>query len=108
MKNETNNTNIIEGRNPVIEAIRSGRSIDKLLIQTGEKNGSIRKVIALAKEKKIVITEADKAKLDKMGIYYGEDWITLQKNSKAKKKAAKKLGLTTKNYDCEYELSVSK
>lgn len=52
--------------------------------------------------------EANKAKLDKMGIYYGEDWITLQKNSKAKKKAAKKLGLTTKNYDCEYELSVSK
>ena len=68
MKNETNNTNIIEGRNPVIEAIRSGRSIDKLLIQTGEKNGSIRKVIALAKEKKIVITEADKAKLDKISV----------------------------------------
>lgn len=68
MKNEINTTNIIEGRNPVMEAIRSGRSIDKLLIQTGEKNGSIRKVIALAKEKKIVVTEADKAKLDKISV----------------------------------------
>ena len=61
-----NTTNKIEGRNPVTEAIRSGRTIDKILIQSGEKNGSIRKIIALAREKKIVITEVDRAKLDKL------------------------------------------
>jgi len=63
---DTNNTGKIEGRNPVCEAIKSGRPIDKIFVQQGEKNGSIRKIIALAKEKKIVISEVDKAKLDKM------------------------------------------
>lgn len=62
----TENTSKIEGRNPVTEAIRSGRSIDKIFVQSGEKNGSIRKVIALAREKKIVIAEVDRQKLDKM------------------------------------------
>ena len=61
-----NTTNKIEGRNPVTEAIKSGRTIDKILVQSGEKNGSIRKIIALAREKKIVITEVDRAKLDKL------------------------------------------
>ncbi len=59
-------TNKIEGRNPVTEAIRSGRSIDKIFVQSGEKNGSIRKIIALAKENKIVITEVERQRLDKM------------------------------------------
>ena len=61
-----NTTNKIEGRNPVTEAIKSGRTIDKILVQSGEKNGSIRKIIALAREKKIVISEVDRARLDKL------------------------------------------
>ncbi len=60
------NTGKIEGRNPVTEAIRSGRTIDKIFVQAGEKNGSIRKIIALAREKRIVISEVDRAKLDRM------------------------------------------
>ena len=56
----------IEGRNPVMEAIKSGRSIDKLYVQSGDKNGSIRQIIALARKNKIVITEVDRQKLDKM------------------------------------------
>lgn len=63
---DTNNSGKIEGRNPVIEAIRSGRTIDKIFVQAGEKNGSIRKIIAMAKENKIVITEVDRGKLDKL------------------------------------------
>ena len=46
--------------------------------------------------------------LDKMGIYYGEDWLTLEKNKKRKKKAAKKIGLDKKAYDSEYEISINK
>lgn len=61
-----NTTNKIEGRNPVTEAIRSGRTIDKILIQAGDRNGSIRKIIALAKENKIVISEVERARLDKL------------------------------------------
>ena len=45
--------NIIYGRNPVMEALRSGRTIDKILVQKGEKHGSVIKILALAKEKRI-------------------------------------------------------
>lgn len=33
----------VEGRNPVIEAIKSGREIDKILIAKGSEQGSIQK-----------------------------------------------------------------
>ena len=56
----------IEGRNPVMEALRSGRPIDKIIVQNGEKHGSIIKILAMAKEKHIAISYADKAKLDTM------------------------------------------
>ena len=42
----------IEGRNPVIEAIKSGREIDKILVSA--KEGSIKKIVAMAKEKEIM------------------------------------------------------
>jgi 23S rRNA (guanosine2251-2'-O)-methyltransferase len=59
-----NRQDIIEGRNPVIEAIKSGRSINKILVAKGEKEGSINYLIALAKERKIVIQNVDRIKLD--------------------------------------------
>ena len=40
----------VEGRNAVIELLESGKDINKLYITKGEKNGSINKIIALAKE----------------------------------------------------------
>lgn len=58
------NINLIEGRNPVLEALKSGREIDKLFIQKGITQGSIRQIIAIAREKNILIKEVDKAKLD--------------------------------------------
>ena len=54
----------IMGRNPVLEAIRSGRSIDKILIKKGKYEGSIVPIIKKAKEVGIVLQEVDKAKLD--------------------------------------------
>ena len=59
----------IEGRNPVIEAIKNGREIDKIMIANGAKEGSIKKVIAMAKEKNIVIQYVDKNKLDEIEKY---------------------------------------
>jgi len=61
---EDDNLNLIEGRNPVLEALKSGREIDKLFIQKGAVEGSIRQIIAIAREKNILIKEVDKAKLD--------------------------------------------
>ena len=56
--------NILYGRNAVIEALKAGRDIDKLMVQKGEKEGSIIKIVGEAKDKGIVIIEVEKAKLD--------------------------------------------
>ena len=66
--NEVNNDydDIIEGRNAVIELLNSGRDINKLFIQKGEKHGSIHKIIAMARDRKIVFVEVEKSKLDLM------------------------------------------
>ena len=56
----------VEGRNSVIELIESGKDINKIYIAKGEKHGSITKIIAKAKEKKIVTVEIERDKLNKM------------------------------------------
>ena len=56
----------VEGRNSVLELLESGKDINKLYISDGEKHGSIHKIIALAKERKVVINKVDKYKLDRM------------------------------------------
>lgn len=54
----------IEGRNPVIEALRAGREINKLLVAKGSREGSIREVLALAREAGVVVQEVEKTRLD--------------------------------------------
>lgn len=56
----------VEGRNSVLELLNSERDINKLYIQKGEKHGSINKIVAIAKEKRVVIVEMDKNKMDEM------------------------------------------
>lgn len=56
----------IEGRNPVLELLNSTKDINKIFISKGERHGSINKIIAIAKQKKIVIVELEKSKLDTM------------------------------------------
>lgn len=56
----------IEGRNPVAEALKSGRNIDKLYIKKGQNQGSIIPIINMARKKGIQITEVDSHKLDSM------------------------------------------
>ena len=56
----------VEGRNSVIELLESGKDINKIFMAKGEKHGSINKIIALAKERKIVIVEIEKNKLNQM------------------------------------------
>ena len=45
----------IEGRNAVLEYLESGKDINKILVATGEKHGSINKIIAIAKEMKLPV-----------------------------------------------------
>lgn len=65
-KYDEDKINLIEGRNPVIEALKSGRDIDKIFIQKGANEGSIRQIIAMARESNILLKEVDKAKLDSL------------------------------------------
>ena len=69
MKNERfENTeqkpDVIAGRNPVSEAVRSNRPIDKILVAKGEKSGAIVGILAKARDKKIPVKEVDRTKLD--------------------------------------------
>ncbi|ETT80654.1 MULTISPECIES: 23S rRNA (guanosine(2251)-2'-O)-methyltransferase RlmB [Bacillus] len=56
----------IIGRNPVIEALRSGRDINKIWIAEGAAKGQVQIVLALAKENKIILQHAPKKKLDQL------------------------------------------
>lgn len=51
-------TLVLFGRNPVKEAIKSGRSIDKIFVlERNSHDGSMREILALAKERKLVVVE---------------------------------------------------
>ena len=58
--------NQVEGRNSVIELLESGKDINKIYVTRGEKHGSINKIIAKAKERKIIIVEKDKRQMQEM------------------------------------------
>lgn len=57
---------IIEGRNPVLEALDSGRDINKILVTDGNKEGSIKKIIAKAKDMGVIISYVDRQKLNSL------------------------------------------
>lgn len=57
---------IIEGRNAVIEALRSGENIDKIYLAKGETDKTLGHIASRAREKGIVVVEADRRKLDSM------------------------------------------
>ena len=56
----------IEGRNAVLELLESGKDINKIFVEKGEKHGSIHKIIAIAKERRIIIVEKEKRQMQEM------------------------------------------
>ena len=60
------NENLIEGRNAIIEAFRSGRTIDKLYIQDGLKDAAVQTVLREAKKKEAQVSFVSKDRLDAM------------------------------------------
>ena len=65
-KEEKNYDDQVEGRNSVLELLESGKDVNKIFIAKGERHGSINKIIAIAKEKGIIIVEKDKRQMDEM------------------------------------------
>ena len=56
-------TDLIVGRNAVLEALQSGRAIDSVWIARGDRTGSIGKILHLCREKGIVVKDVDEKKL---------------------------------------------
>ena len=60
--------NVVYGRNAVKELLASGRDIEKIFIQSGDREGSVNLLIGQASERRITIVEADRAKLDSLSM----------------------------------------
>lgn len=56
----------VEGRNSVLELLESGKEINKIFVSRGEKHGSINKIIAIAKEKRIIVVEKDRRQMEQI------------------------------------------
>lgn len=55
---------VLVGRNAVTEALKSGRGINKLLLASGDKEGSIREIMALAKDRGIIIQTVERSRIE--------------------------------------------
>lgn len=74
-KNDSLREDLIEGRNAVIEALRSEKNtIEQILVAAGDVKGSVNVIIGIAKEKGVVVKEVERKKLDQMsqtGVHQG-------------------------------------
>lgn len=60
------NDNLVIGRNAVIELLKSGREVENVLVAKGDREGSVNRIIAMCREKGIVVKTVDRKKLDAM------------------------------------------
>ena len=61
---------LIMGRNAVKEALRSGRSIDRILVNK-DQDGSLRELVGMTRDRNIQLREVEKGKLDEMCMPFG-------------------------------------
>ena len=57
---------ILTGRNPIREALKNHRDLEKLLVQKGELSGSAMEIVSRAKEQKIMVQVVEKSRLDEI------------------------------------------
>jgi len=65
-QNQEERDNIVCGRNSVIELMKGNRTVEKLLVSKGDKEGSVLLIISMARERNIPIIEAEKAQLERI------------------------------------------
>lgn len=58
--------NLLTGRNPIREAIKTGRDLEKLMIAKGELSGSAREIVSLAKKSGVMIQSVERTRLDQL------------------------------------------
>ncbi|MCI8662297.1 MAG: 23S rRNA (guanosine(2251)-2'-O)-methyltransferase RlmB [Hungatella sp.] len=69
---------LIEGRNAVLEAFRSGRTIDKLYVLDGCRDGPIQTILKEARKQDTIITFAARERLDQMARSKGHQGVVAQ------------------------------
>ena len=69
------NENQLEGRNALTEALRSGRTIDKVFIASGDTDKALQRLAAQAKEAGAVIVPVDRRKLDMMSTTHSHQGV---------------------------------
>jgi len=62
----SNDMDIIIGRNPVLEALKSERDINKIWIAEGSQRGAMQQIIQLAKQNGVLVQYVPKKKIDQM------------------------------------------
>lgn len=67
-REDEEDSGLVVGRNAVRELLKSGRAIDKLLVQRGEREGSIVVLVAEAIERGIPVVECERQKLDDLAL----------------------------------------
>ena len=58
--------NLLVGRNPIREALRAGRPVEKLLVASGDLSGAARDIIKLAKDAGVIVQMVDQSRLDQI------------------------------------------
>ena len=72
---DSDNSGLIEGRNAVIEALRAGRSIDKIYIAKGETDATLGHIAAKGRAAGAVVVETDRRKLDQMSVTHSHQGV---------------------------------
>ena len=72
---ENDREDLIEGRNAVTEALRAGRSIDKIYIARGEVDKALGHIASKARDMGVVVVEADRRKLDAMSATHAHQGV---------------------------------
>lgn len=63
-RSDPSDGNLLTGRNPIREALKNHRDLEKLLVQKGDLSGSAREIVQKAKEQKVQIQVVEKSRLD--------------------------------------------
>ena len=58
--------NLLSGRNPIREAIKAGRDIEKLMVAEGDLSGSAREILSMAKNAGIIVQTVERSRLDQI------------------------------------------
>lgn len=58
--------NILTGRNPIREALKSGHDIEKLMVAKGDLSGTAREIVAMAREQKVPVQMVERTRLDEI------------------------------------------